>query len=95
MNVRFILSAHAILPVVATVWEEPRFSPHRSKRLWKKLRLRSARPHPGEPRCYRLPDGSMVIHPVLFAELKRQTETYNPPAVRRMAAVELLALARP
>lgn len=38
-----------VLPVIGTTYDQPPSSRHRSKRLWKKLRRRTARPLYGKP----------------------------------------------
>ncbi|QIG69040.1 hypothetical protein EVB78_006 [Rhizobium phage RHph_N1_15] len=40
---------HNALPAIGTTYDQPRPSKHRSKRLWKKLRRKTARPLYGEP----------------------------------------------
>lgn len=38
-----------VVPLIGTIYDQPAASKHRSKRLWKKLRRKTARPLYGEP----------------------------------------------
>lgn len=67
---RVVESVHALEPVNATIWDEPKFSRHRSRRLWKKLRKKTARSHPGNPCIYQA-NGMLIVHPALMPELRR------------------------
>lgn len=42
-------SSFNVLPVIGTTYDQPVASRHRSKRLWKKLRRKTARPLYGKP----------------------------------------------
>ena len=57
--------------VLATIWDEPRYSPHRSKRLWKKLRKKTARQHPRRPACVQFA-GRLIMHPEFYRQLQEQ-----------------------
>lgn len=76
-GLRVLESLHAVEIIEATIWDEPKFSPHRSKRLWKKLRKRTARPHPHKPTMYMAGD-TLFVHPALMPELRRRTVPAEP-----------------
>lgn len=71
-GMKVIISPHAVKDVPpATYWVEPRFSQHRSKRLWKKLRKRTSWVKATEPSCYQMGD-TLVMHPQFYAELNKE-----------------------
>lgn len=69
-GMRVVVTPHAVEPIQATMFVNPPYSPHRSKRLWKKLRKRKSWPHPGNPLCYQISD-TLFMHPTLYGHIDR------------------------
>jgi hypothetical protein len=75
--IRVIASSGATQEIPSrTVWVEPRFSPHRSKRLWKKLRKRHAVILSSEP-CIIRYQNTLFVHPSLMGELTKRIQALN------------------
>lgn len=75
-GVRIIESEHATKDHrIATFFTDPRPSKNRSRRLWKKLRRKTARTeYFGDPAILKTPEG-LVVHPTLYIALRNSTQS--------------------